>query len=108
MRLLDFVEQDDGVRSALHTFGELAAFLVADVAWRRADELGNRVGLHEFGHVEADQGFFGAEHELRQGARDFRFANARGSKEQERADGTVRTLEAGALTANGATQRTDR
>ena len=34
MRLLDFIEQDDGVRIALHAFRELSAFLVSDVARR--------------------------------------------------------------------------
>ena len=90
MRLLDFVEQDDGVRSALDAFGELAALFVADVSRRRADQLRDRMLFHELGHIEADQSFLGAEHELRQGARDFGFADARGAEEQERADGAVR------------------
>src|SRR5262249_30694126 len=37
MRLLNFVEQDDRVRSATYAFRKLAAFFVADIAWRRAD-----------------------------------------------------------------------
>ena len=38
VRLLDLVEQHDGVRAAAHGLGELPALLVADVAGRRADE----------------------------------------------------------------------
>ena len=63
--------------------------------------------LHEFGHVEADQSLLGAEHELRQGARDFGLADARGSEKQERADGAVRILQAGAGAADGARQGAD-
>ena len=39
MRLLDFVEQDDGIRSALHAFGELPTLFVTDVSRRRTDQL---------------------------------------------------------------------
>jgi len=38
MRLLDLVEQHDAVGPTTHRLGELPAFLVADVAGRRADE----------------------------------------------------------------------
>ncbi len=83
MRLLDFVEQDDRVRRALHALGELAAFFVAHVSRRRADQLRDRVLLHELRHIEADQRLLAAEHELRQGARDFGLADAGRSEEQE-------------------------
>ena len=43
VRLLDLVEEDDGVGAPADGFGELAAFLVADVAGRRADEAGDGV-----------------------------------------------------------------
>ena len=38
MRLLDFVEQHDGVRATADLLGELTTFFVADEARRRADE----------------------------------------------------------------------
>src|SRR3984957_11707889 len=104
MRLLDFVQQDNGIRSALHPFGELTTLFVTHVSWRRTDQLRYGVLLHEFGHIEADQSFLGAEHELRQGAGDFGFAHARGTKEQERSDRPVRVLQAGAAAADGAGQ----
>jgi len=59
--LLDFVEQDDGIRRPLDALGELAALLVAHVARRRADELGDGVLLHELRHIEADERLVGAE-----------------------------------------------
>src|SRR5579864_7948745 len=108
MRLLDFVEQHDRVGSALHTLGELSALFVAHVSRRRTDQLRDRVLLHELRHIEADQGLFGAEHELRQGARDFSLADAGRSEEQERADGTVWILQAGTRAADGAGQGADR
>src|ERR1700680_939910 len=108
MRLLDFIEQDDRVGAPLHPLGELPALFVTDVSRRRADQLRDRVLLHELGHVEADQSLFGAEHELRQSARDFGFADARGAQEQEGSDGAVRILQTGARTADGAGQGADR
>ncbi len=39
-----------------HRFGELAAFLVADIARRRADQAGDGVLLHELAHVDAHHG----------------------------------------------------
>jgi hypothetical protein len=38
MRLLDLVEQQHGVRRLAHRVDEQPAFLVADVAGRRADQ----------------------------------------------------------------------
>src|SRR6202795_2014759 len=68
VRLLDFVQQHDRVGRALHTLGQLAALFVAHVSRRRADQLRDRVLLHEFGHVEANQRLLSAEHKLGQGA----------------------------------------
>ena len=53
VRLLHFVEEDHAIGFAPDGFGELAAFLVADVAGRRAEEPRHRVFLHVFAHVEA-------------------------------------------------------
>jgi len=87
MRLLDFVEEDYGVRSAANALGELTAFFVADITRRCTDELGDRVLLHEFGHVEADQRFFAAEEEFGQAARDFSLADAGGPEEEKQPTG---------------------
>ncbi|EBA06993.1 200 kDa antigen p200, putative [Sagittula stellata E-37] len=58
MRLLDLVEEDDGMRIAAHGVGEDAACLIAFVARRRADQLGQRVLLHVFRHVETQHRLF--------------------------------------------------
>jgi hypothetical protein len=42
MRLLDLVEQDHLVRPPPHRFGQHAAFLIADIAGRGADQAGDR------------------------------------------------------------------
>ena len=46
VRLLDFVEQDDLIRSAPYRFGEDTAFLVADISRRSADHTRDGVFLH--------------------------------------------------------------
>ena len=48
MRLLDLVEQHHLIGPPPHRFGERAAFLVADIARRRADQPRHRVLLHVF------------------------------------------------------------
>ena len=48
MRLLDLVEQHHLVGPAPHRFGQHAAFLITDIARRRADQAGDRVLFHEF------------------------------------------------------------
>ncbi len=53
MRLLDFVEQDHTVRTPPDRFGQVTAFLVADIARRRADQAADRVLFHELAHVDA-------------------------------------------------------
>ena len=64
MRLLDLVEQHDGVRPAAHRFGELPALFVADVSGRCADQPRDRVLLHVLRHVDADHRLGVVEHEL--------------------------------------------
>src|SRR5712664_2617660 len=105
MRLFDFVQQNDRVGRTLDALGQLATFLIADVARRRADELGDGVLLHELRHIEADKRFLAAEEELRESACNFRLAYAGGAEEEEAADRAQRRLEASAGAANGACQR---
>src|SRR5271157_5755858 len=107
VRLLDFVEQHYRVGRALHALGQLPALFVADISWRRTDQLRDRMFLHEFGHVKAHQRLLAAEHELRQRARNFRLADAGGAEEEERTNGTIRALQSGTRAANGAGQRGD-
>ena len=62
-----------------HTLGELPPLLMAHVAGRRADKLGDRVLFHIFGHVHPDQRALGSEHGLRQGLGQLRLAHAGGA-----------------------------
>ena len=64
VRLLDLVEEHDGVGLAPHRLGELAALLVADVAGRGADQAADGVALLVLGHVEADDVVLGVEERL--------------------------------------------
>src|SRR5688572_6950450 len=107
MRLLDLIEQHDGVRLPLYALGELTALLIADVSWRRSDELRNRVLLHELGHIEADKRLFASEEELRQSTSHFGLADPRGPKEQERTRRPLRRFKSGTRTPDGAGQRVD-
>ena len=55
MRLLDFVEQQHAMRMLIDAIGEQPALIEADIARRRTDQARNRVLLHVFRHVEAQQ-----------------------------------------------------
>ena len=55
MRLLDLIEQQHAVRMFGDRFGEQTALVKAHVARRCADEARDRVPLHVFRHVEADE-----------------------------------------------------
>src|SRR5262249_16683512 len=100
MRLLDFVEQDDGVRSATYAFGELSAFFVTDIAWRGADQFRYGMLFHKFRHIEADERLFGTEQEFCQAPRNFCFAYARRTEEEEASNWPRRRLEACPAAAN--------
>src|SRR5207244_8192850 len=63
--------------------------------------------FHKFRHIKANHGTLTAEKELGQRSRNFGFADARRSQEQERADGTVRILQARPRAPNGTRQRRD-
>src|SRR5207245_4609910 len=56
VRLLDLVKENHAVGPAAHRLGELAAFLIANVARRRTDEPGDRVLFHVLRHVDTHHG----------------------------------------------------
>ena len=82
------------------SFGQITAFLVADVSRRRADEARDRMLLHELRHVDADQVIFRIEQELRERLAKLGLADARGPEEQERAIRPLGIAEARALAAD--------
>ena len=98
---LDLVEQHHLIGPPPHRFGQRAAFVIADIAGRCADQAGDRVLFHIFGHVDAHHGAVVVKHELRQGFGQLGFANAGGSKEHERTHRAVGVLQARAGAAHG-------
>ena len=108
VRLLDLVEEDDGVRPPAHGLRELPALLEADVARRRADEARHGVLLHVLRHVEPHHRLLVVEQELGQGAGRLRLPHARGPEEDKRADRPVGVLQPGARAAHRVGHGADR
>jgi hypothetical protein len=90
VRLFDLVEEDDELVELLRRFGEVAAFVVADVARRRADELRVFVGQRVFRAVDPKKARLRAVERLRNRLREFGLADADVADEEERPDGTSR------------------
>ena len=105
VRLLDLVEEHDGVRPPAHRFGELSGLLVADVSGRRADHPRHRVLLLVLRHVDAHHRLLVVEQELGERARQLRLADAGRAEEQEAAERPVRILQAGARAADRVRRR---
>ena len=100
MGLFDLIEQHHRIGSPPHRFGQLAAFIVADIAGRGPDQTGDRMALHIFRHVDAHHGILIIEEEFRQRPGQFGFAHPGGAKEDEGADRAVLVGEPGARTAD--------
>ena len=92
MRFLDFVQQQNSIGVFGDGFGQKSALLETDIAWRRADQTGDCVALHVFGHVEADQ--FDAKG-ISQLPCDFGFSDAGRAGKQEGTDGFLRIAKTG-------------
>ena len=83
MRLLDLIQQDDGIGPAPYRFGQVTALFVTDVARRRTDQACHRVFLHELGHIDAHHRFFGVEQEIGQRLGQFGLTDTGRPEEQE-------------------------
>ena len=105
MRLLDLVEQQHAMRVLVHAVGQKAALIEPDIARRRADQSRNRVFLHVFRHVEAQQ-----LHPERVGKLlgHLGLADAGGSREEVVADRLLRLPQAGTRQLDGGRKRLDR
>src|SRR5882762_1326480 len=108
MRLLDFVKQDDRVRSPPNRFGQLTPLLESDVAWRGTDQPRNGVLLHVLRHVDANHRLLVVEQKLRQRPRRLSLPHAGRSEEDERADGAIGVLQASARASDGVGDSADR
>ena len=105
MRLFNFVEQQHAVGFLGDRFGQLPALIETDITRRRANQPRDRVALHVFRHVEANQLVAQAVGEL---PRDFGFADAGRAGEKEAANRLGRIAEARARHFDGFGQRIDR
>jgi hypothetical protein len=105
VRLLDLVEQQHAMRVLVDAVGQQPALVEADIARRRADQAADRVLLHVFRHVEAQQ--FHAER-VGQLLGDLGLADAGGAGEEVVADGLFRLAQAGAGQLDRRGQRLDR
>ena len=81
MSLLDFIKQYHTVGAAAHRFGELAALVVAHVAWRRTNQPGYGVALHVLAHIDADHAPLIVKERLRKGLGKLCLADARRAKD---------------------------
>ena len=107
VRLLDLVEQDDGVGLAPHGLGEDAPLAVADVARRGALQRRDGVRFLELGHVDRDHVPLAAVEGVGEGDGGLGLADAGRPDEQEDADRLARVGEAGAA-RSGSSARSPR
>ena len=100
MCLFDFVEQNNRIRFTPYCLGELTAFFVANISWRRSDQTRNAVLLLIFTHINTRHHVFVVEHEFCQSLCQFGLADAGRAKEQERTDRSFFVLQACTRTPN--------
>ena len=105
--LFDLVEEQHLIRPSADLFGELAALLVANIAWRGAKEFADGVSFAIFAHIDSQKCVFAVEEEGGQDPGQFSFADAGGPKEEEGANGPagvfprpLRALRIASLTAS--------
>ena len=108
MGLLDLVEQHHAVWLVSHRLRQRSAVLIAHVTRRSPDQSAHRELLHVLRHVDTDQRGLVREKESRQRPRQFRLANTRRPAEDERADRSIRVLEARTAAADRAADTRDR
>ena len=96
-----FIEKDHRIRAAAHGLAELTAFLVPDIAGRRADEAGGGELFHVFRHVDLDERVGIAEHEFGEGAGEEGLTNTGRAEKNERSDRAARVFEVGPGAAEG-------
>ena len=101
VRLLDLVEEDDGVRLAAYGLGQLTAFVIAYIARRCTDEAGGGELLLVLAHVNTRQHRLVIEEYLRQSLRQLRLTDPRRAEEDKGADRALGVLQPCTATAYG-------
>ena len=89
MRLLDFIEQDDGIWFAPYRLSELSALIIAYISRRRADKTADRVGLLILGHIDTRHHGLVIEQELGQGLGQLGLTHTGSAQEEEGAQRPV-------------------
>ena len=87
MGFLDLIKQDNGIWFPAHCFGELTAFLIADISWRCSDETGDGIFLHIFTHIDTHHVVFVIKQAFGKGFGKLCLSNPGRTKEKEGADG---------------------
>ncbi len=83
MSFLYLVKEDNAVRTAPHALREIAAFVVAHISGRRADEAGDGVFFHKLAHIQAQHGFLAVEKIGCQGLGEFGLSHSGGAQKDE-------------------------
>ena len=102
VRFFDLVKKHDRIGATANLLGELSAFSVADVSRGRADQAGNAVLFHVFGHIETNERRYIPEKRRAERLGKLGLAHTAGTGKDKRADGAVWIFESDPATLNGA------
>ena len=83
MRFFHFIQQDDGIRTTTHRFGQVATFFITDISRRRTNQTRHRVFLHKLGHIDTDHRLVAIKHKVCQRLTKLCFPHTRWAEEQE-------------------------
>ena len=108
VRLFYLIEQYHAIRLAAYGFRKLAAFVIADVARRRAYETRHGVFLHIFGHIYTHHIALVIKQRLRKRLCELGLAHAGRAEEQEASYRLRWILKSRARTENGVRNRCHR
>ncbi len=100
MRLLGLVKQDNAVRMSSDRFGQLSAFIVADVSRWCADQSGDGVFLHVLAHINTCHSVRIVKQEFGERFGEMRFTDTSRSHEKERTERSIRITETDASASN--------
>src|SRR5215471_9845256 len=107
VRLFDLVQQDDAIGPAADPLGQLAALVVAHVAWRTTEQAGHGMRFHVLRHVKADHSILTAEEFRGQRPGQLCLTDSGWAKEEERTNWTLRVLQSSARSTNSASNGAD-
>ena len=90
MGLFHFIEEQNAVRFAAHSLGQITALLVTHISGGGTDQAGDRVLFHELTHVHPDQVVLAVKQEASKGFAQLGFTHACRPQEEKRTCGSVR------------------